>query len=705
MRKLVLLAALGLFACGGSPTNNSGGGMCGDGKVTEDEDCDDGNTASGDGCSAACKAEPGFKCMVPGAPCVPLIACGNGAIEGKEACDDGNTMPGDGCSGTCQPEPGFKCTTPGQPCVSTSNCGDSIRTGGEQCDLGRLNGTGKGCSATCTIDDGWICPSNEARCTPNCGDGKILSGVEECDLGPNNNGPGKGCSATCAIEAGWACETQNGVYGCHLTVCGDSKTERGEQCDDGNLMPFDGCSPSCEKEPVCTGGNCTAVCGDGLVFKGINGAPGEECDDGNVQDGDGCDHNCKLESEAATGFHCTTADLPPPANLVIPILYRDMLKNGTTVPGQGHPDFENLNPGQVVTGLVKAKLGTDGKPEWLSNNGSLAASNPSLTGAANFCWWYHDSCGSVPVSPFAKPVFLDAARKPTTLTLPQDQSGNNVYGITFDEFFPVDGLGWNAGANPQVDLGHNFAFTSELHYAFTYKQNADPNVGPTFDFKGDDDVWVFINGNLAVDLGGIHGASSGSVTLKKTVADGLGLVDGGMYSIDMFQAERHTSKSTYQLTLSGFVHASTTCLPKCGDGKVVGDEVCDDGLNNGHAGFCNDTCTARIPKCGNGIREPGEDCDNGVNDGTYGTCTSTCHLAGFCGDGHTDGPEVNGPEQCDNGANNVGLDVYAKTPGVCTVTCTVAPYCGDGIVEAAYGEQCEGGPDTGCFNCRYAVIQ
>jgi cysteine-rich repeat protein len=75
---------------------------CGDGILHRGEDCDDGNTTSGDGCSGVCSVEPGFDCS--GEPSLCLSECGDGALASDEDCDDGNTASGDGCSASCQDE-------------------------------------------------------------------------------------------------------------------------------------------------------------------------------------------------------------------------------------------------------------------------------------------------------------------------------------------------------------------------------------------------------------------------------------------------------------------------------------------------------------------------------------------------------------------------------------------------------------------------
>jgi cysteine-rich repeat protein len=77
--------------------------VCGDGVIAPGEQCDDINTAGGDGCSAGCQLEGGFACIGEPSVCHPII-CGDGLIDGAEQCDDGNTLDEDGCSSICQIE-------------------------------------------------------------------------------------------------------------------------------------------------------------------------------------------------------------------------------------------------------------------------------------------------------------------------------------------------------------------------------------------------------------------------------------------------------------------------------------------------------------------------------------------------------------------------------------------------------------------------
>ena len=259
--------------------------FCGDGQVTGDEECDDGNADTGDGCRPDCTQE----------------ICGHAILDPQEQCDDGDLTNGDGCQANC----------------ALPICGDGIVDLGEdeQCDDGNLD-DGDECSGTCHIEvcgNGIVDPDEQCDdanvdlgdgCRPNCtqelcGDG-MLDPQEQCDDG--NNSPGDGCRADCSEE-----------------ICGDGTNDPQEQCDDGNVVDGDGCSTSCQTEEcgngildpdeACDDGNISAgdgcradcsieICGDGVPD------PQEQCDDGNVVSGDGCSEAC--ESEAGSGEGCTS---------------------------------------------------------------------------------------------------------------------------------------------------------------------------------------------------------------------------------------------------------------------------------------------------------------------------------------------------------------------------------------------------------------
>ena len=64
-----------------------------------------------------------------------------------------------------------------------------------------------------------------------------------------------------------------------------------------------------------------------------------------------------------------------------------------------------------------------------------------------------------------------------------------------------------------------------------------------FTFRGDDDVFVYINGQLVIDLGGVHGAIEQVVELNR-----LNLTDGETYDLKFFFAERHRTQSNFKIT-------------------------------------------------------------------------------------------------------------------------------------------------------------
>lgn len=602
---------------------------CGDAIIAGDEQCDDGNRRNGDGCDFACQVETGYQCLVPGEPCVPA-GCGDGIQVRGEECDDGNNISGDGCSATCRAETGFECPFGGGACTSNVVCGDGQIGGAELCDDGNLI-AGDGCDSNCQPEPGWRCQIPGQPCeAARCGDG-VVAGNEECDDG--NNTAGDGCDALCKIEPGFTC--QAGGTSCVATVCGDGIRQGSEACDDGNNDLGDGCTPFCTLEPTCPdgGGACSSSCGDGIRLAGSS----KECEDGNTTPGDGCSPTCTVEP----GFVCN--DVTQEVDeLTLPLVLRDFSID--------HPDFEHFSGSGATTGMVKDLLDADGKPEFLAARGML-------TSAATFYQWYRDVPG-------VNQTFVQS------MTLSEISPGTFQYSNT--EFFPLDGLGY--GFEPGFGANHNYAFTSEVRYWFVYRP------GQVLTFSGDDDLWVFINKQLALDLGGLHARVDGTVDLDAQKA-ALGLQDDALYEVAVFQAERHSTGSNYTLTLGNFVNVTTECESICGDGIQTRDEACDDGVNDGSYGGCNADCS-RGPYCGDGDLDPEmEQCDNGVNQDLYGEngCAPDCRRPAYCGDGAVD--SLFG-EECDDGTNDGSY-------GTCTPDCKLAARCGDGIVQD--NEACDDG--------------
>ncbi len=191
---------------------------------------------------------------------------------------------------------------------------------------------------------------------------------------------------------------------------------------------------------------------------------------------------------------------------------------------QAHPDFEKFLGDDH--GIVKADLGADLKPVYAS-----ATTSATTTGKTNFDQWYR-TVANVNV---AIPFELKLVKGPNGISTFNDAA-----------FFPLDGMGFgNEGNN------HNFHFTYELHTEFIY------TGGEVFTFVGDDDVFVFINNKLAIDLGGVHNAETKSVNLDQTAAM-LGIQKTKTYPLAIFQAERHTTESHFRVDTT---ITFTNCVP------------------------------------------------------------------------------------------------------------------------------------------------
>ena len=191
-------------------------------------------------------------------------------------------------------------------------------------------------------------------------------------------------------------------------------------------------------------------------------------------------------------------------------------------------DFENATGDD--RGIVATDLGPTGKPVYAQPGGNT----PTTHGQMLFDYWYRDTSG---------------INIPYDFTINLTPLDGGISSFDDQEFFPLDGRGWNDEYVADDGNMHNFSFTFELHTTFEYMG------GEVFTFIGDDDVFVFIAKKLVVDLGGVHVAETKSVSLDTLVTDDaaatpVALTKGTTYPLDIFYNERHTVASHFRMDTS-----------------------------------------------------------------------------------------------------------------------------------------------------------
>lgn len=266
LRLTLLYVMLCVAACGSEGITT----ICGDGRLDPDEECDDGNTVSGDGCDVSCRIEHAGS------------ICGNGIAEDGEECDDGNEFPGDGCEADCR-----------LSCRADADCDDGeLCNGAERCDPDEHR-----CVPGAPEPDGAVCHSGpsdpggqsdqgvcvDARCHITC----VIA--EDCPADDPCAGAPSCVSNLCRYEEpemnGARCEFDDGAEHfsgicldaqCVSPRCGDglcSDEESAESCYEDCGACGDGiCSALAGETSESCAADCPAVCGDGLCTHHEDGA-------------------------------------------------------------------------------------------------------------------------------------------------------------------------------------------------------------------------------------------------------------------------------------------------------------------------------------------------------------------------------------------------------------------------------------------------
>ncbi len=604
----------------------------------------------------------------------------------------------------------------------------------EDCDhgAGKNGAQGDTCTSTCH----WVANT--------CGDGKV-GGTEECDDGKAVNGTAKSnCSTQCkskTCSSGQICPNgkkcdPNGKCPSTNPVCGNGMLEKGEECDDGNLLD-DTCSSTCTLPKT-----YQPSCGDGIVtrqdFRYIlysNGF-GTQCGIDLCQDygEDNC-IICPVDPDVLAAY-----DRPAPDNIHIKCQIPPKCGNGHVDANEDCDDgADNGKQGKCPATCLRDD---DGPPVCGDNE----LSNPPET-CEDGNTTNHDGCSDqCQLENGCAVTCGDGIRTPgEECDDANTKNGDGCSSVCKREATYIPNCG-NGVLDPTEQCDDGNANSGDGCSA-TCVNEKTAVCG--------DHIWQ--QGEQCDDGNKTDGdGCSRFCTHESPCGCGNGKVDPGEQCDDGNQDNGDSCSTLCKKTCTTNDECpSKVCLPTgdcadntCGDGKKDAGEQCDDGAKNGTPGdacsaTCHATCTPGAtcpdgqicpangecpsPSCGDGIIQSPEQCDLGATNGNanvncnaqckWKTCTvgtpcpdgQICPASGICpGPACGDGV-IQAPEQCDlgssNGASNANCDSACRlktcTPGTSCPDGQVCPangicpnpQCGDGVVQAP--EQCDLGSRNG----------
>ncbi|MGL1901214.1 MAG: fibro-slime domain-containing protein [Fibrobacterales bacterium] len=334
-----------------------------------------------------------------------------------------------------------------------------------------------------------------------------------------------------------------GDEGCADLILCDSREVTAAQCQDGIDNDDNGdtdCDDrQCQQYSFCAENNSQS-CSDGIDNDGDTLV---DCDD---------DECLVFPVCGIQPFTCLSQGYELPETIVFDIVVYDKPEAGdfsltntqsAQCPGIVDEDGIERPVHEASTGMVKGTLSSDGLPVLATN---------VCTNSTIGTWWSKTGA--------AKNVELAFTH-----------TGDNVYSFRTagEGFFPLDGC---IDGGSEMDIiadtliigktcavsgaSRNYGFSAHLTREFYYVENGAEDQN--FSFSGDDDVFVFINDQLILDIGGVHKPVTGQFNLKGAVAyiNNLSvnrndsIKTGDIVKFDLFIAERRKTGSQVDIMIN-----------------------------------------------------------------------------------------------------------------------------------------------------------